>query len=209
MAAKNIDYSKLEYWDERYQKDGKDLYDWFGESFDVELLSHFPSKMSQPTILHLGCGNSALGEKLYKEGYRKVTNVDFSPSCIRLMQERYSATDYPEMEWIVADIFNLSTLGSDRLFDIAIDKGTLDSFLTEKFDPWDPPTHLKDKMEQYMRSVSTQLKPDGVFIHFTWSQPHFRKVFLELGKIFTTTVHTISDREGGGFDFFIYKSIKL
>lgn len=207
-AINNIDYNKLEYWENRYEKEGIELYDWFGNSFDTELFAHLPSSLSQPSILHLGCGNSALGERLYKKGYHKVVNVDYSPTCISLMQERYNTSIFPGLEWVVGDIFNLSTLGKSRLFDIAIDKGTLDSFLTEPHDPWDPPQHLKDKMETYMKSVSAQLKTDGVFIHLTWAQPHFRKVFLELGEIFKTTSYKVSGGNGG-FDFFIYTSVKI
>ena len=43
----------------------------------------------RPNILMLGCGNSRLTELLYKQGYRSIVNIDFSPVVIQLLREKY------------------------------------------------------------------------------------------------------------------------
>ena len=51
-------------------------------------------------ILNIGCGNSskiyyvcmnflALSEDMYKEGYKNITNIDWSIVCISYMQTKY------------------------------------------------------------------------------------------------------------------------
>ena len=43
---------------------------------------------TQASILHVGCGNSTLPERLYDDGYKRVVNIDVSESCIKAMIER-------------------------------------------------------------------------------------------------------------------------
>lgn len=55
-----------EYWDKRYSADDADAqhYDWLRrfESLKPFLLTHLPSPETNPTILHLGNGNSVSPE---------------------------------------------------------------------------------------------------------------------------------------------------
>ena len=210
LPENNKEYNTLQYWEKRYQEEeshGK-VYDWFGDFtlFEETLIEFLPSD-KEKSIIHLGCGNSICGERLYKAGFQNIVNVDYSPTVIRNMKTMNEGI-CPDMDWIVADIFDLKSALGDHLFDIAIDKGTLDSFLTISHDPWNPPKELLTKMENYMKSVALQLKPGGRFLHLTWAQPHFRKRFLELSKDFIVTSHTIS-KGAGGFDYFLYEAVKM
>ena len=64
LSPNNIeDYNKKEFWDKAFDK-YKSLYDWYGKFSDFkEYLSKYMSKGDR--ILLVGCGNSALGEKLF------------------------------------------------------------------------------------------------------------------------------------------------
>jgi ubiquinone/menaquinone biosynthesis C-methylase UbiE len=79
------------------------------------------------TILHLGCGNSPLGEDLYHAGYKQITNIDYSTKVIEFMRNR--TMDLSEMKWVVGDIFYLDQCFTPESFDIALDKGTLGTIL--------------------------------------------------------------------------------
>ena len=134
-----------------------------------------------------------------------MVNLDFSPAVIENMRNR--TADMPEMSWIVGDIFHLDEVfksENDR-FDVAIDKGTLDALLTKKHDPWDPDPELIAQMQQYMEQVRDVLKPDGIFLHITFAQPHFRRRLLEV-KGMSVEVQTLGGADT--FEYFIYVARK-
>jgi hypothetical protein len=78
--------------------------------------------------------------------------------------------------------------------------------LTEKHDPWDPHPELVEKITNYMRQVSNQIKVGGSFLHITFAQPQFRQRFIEL-KEFKVTCHRLGTNTGG-FEYFCYEAIK-
>ena len=206
LPLKNKDYNTFQYWEQRYQEEQGKTYDWFGDfsHFEDSIIKFLsPPSDKSTSILHLGCGNSLCGASLYEAGFQNIVNVDYSPSVIKAMKLLY-----PNMEWVVADIFDLKSAFGDQTFDIALDKGTLDSFMTVPHDPWDPPQELLTQMEIYMNNVAMQLKLGGKLLHLTWAQPHFRKRFLELSNNFKVNCHTIS-KGVGGFDYFLYEAVKV
>jgi 2-polyprenyl-3-methyl-5-hydroxy-6-metoxy-1,4-benzoquinol methylase len=48
----------------------------------------------EKSILHLGCGNSALQDQLYEAGYHRITNVDISTVVIEQMKQVKAAKGY-------------------------------------------------------------------------------------------------------------------
>jgi len=152
-----IQLSFPQYWDERYkaEQNGKEelgAYEWFRSFqkltpfFNKHLLS--PSSGSDCHILHLGCGNSVrtpfqlsrlipnlkyktnesllqtLSANLHTLRYKNQTSVDFSQVVIDAMKSKYAQLD---TRWILMDVRELDF--PDASVDIAIDKGTLDSFI--------------------------------------------------------------------------------
>jgi SAM-dependent methyltransferase len=202
----NREYGTFEYWETRYANEQGQSFDWFKdiESLAEDTIALFPD--AQHRILHLGCGNSTLGELLYKRGYHKIVNLDYSPSVIRDMSAR--CQDMNEMTWIVGDIFKMDdpqlNLG---MFDIAIDKGTLDALLTKAYDQWNPPQDLVQEIQQYIKQVAKRIRPNGKFIHITFSPPWFRKVFLDIPEF------QVSSRElkpkAGSFTYYCYELVRL
>jgi ubiquinone/menaquinone biosynthesis C-methylase UbiE len=76
-------------------------------------------------ILMVGCGNSKLSQQMYEAGYKKIVNIDISPSVIEQMRKAS-----PDMEWTVMDATQL-TYGNEE-FDFVIDKGTMDALISGK-----------------------------------------------------------------------------
>ena len=83
-------------------------------------------------ILMLGCGNADLSTDMYDNGYKNITNVDFSKVVIEQMINK-NGVERPQMTWQVLDITDMSVFETDT-FDIVIDKSTIDSlFCTENY----------------------------------------------------------------------------
>ena len=64
---------------------------------------------------------------MYDEGYTSITNNDISEVCIHKMQARNSKSR-PFMKWDVMDVREMA-LYQDGLFDLIIDKSTIDALL--------------------------------------------------------------------------------
>ncbi|KTF89886.1 hypothetical protein cypCar_00032480 [Cyprinus carpio] len=79
-----------------------------------------------------GCGNSALSYDMYRAGYTSITNVDYSSVCVESMAERHK--DCAQLSWLCMDARRLAF--PDGVFDVVLEKGTLDAMLVEESDPW-------------------------------------------------------------------------
>lgn len=167
----NDTYRDPKYWDGEYRKcpDGF-KFEWFSgpitDQIRTKITAQIPSFGSR--IIHLGCGVSRLQEVLYDAGYHNIVNVDISPRCIEMMKE----SDTRGMEWEVRDIMKPLDLG---MFDFAIDKGTLDAIIVDWADRWEPAPEAFTVSKQYFENIYNSLNPGGVFIQFTFGQPHFRR----------------------------------
>lgn len=109
-----------EYWDTRYTADPTP-FDWFRNPTSIHpfLTKHLPPPTSNPSILHLGCGNSLLPEDLHKRNYKDQTSIDFSEVVIRDMKAKYEG--FEGLRWEVMDVREMRGVG-DGEFGVAIDK---------------------------------------------------------------------------------------
>ncbi|KAJ3022203.1 UNVERIFIED_CONTAM: hypothetical protein HDU68_009263, partial [Siphonaria sp. JEL0065] len=181
----NTQFASQEYWESRYKTEAvekpTETFEWVkGWSFYKDSITPLITPISA-SILHLGCGNSRFSVDMLESGFPNHTNLDYSPAVIESMSkvfEQHSET----VKWVVGDIFELrKTFQEGQQFDVVIDKGTLDAFLTgfPDDDPWDPSEEVWDLVKKYMAQVHSVVKLGGVFIHITWAQPHFRRRFVE------------------------------
>jgi Methyltransferase domain len=123
-------YSMREFWDSFYSGDDSEAgesYDWFLDYTKMRgaLIENIGGARAGGTVLMLGCGNSAVSESMYSDGWRKQINVDFSEPVIRYMAAQHS--DKPEMQWSVADARDLSPVVETGVVQAVIDKGLLDA----------------------------------------------------------------------------------
>ena len=176
MNHENSDYSKQEYWEERYTQEKS--YEWFNSRYE-EILKGFESKMkdSDPSklkILHLGCGNSSLGPDLYKRGFKNIVNLDYSSIVIENMSAQYSQ-EMPEMTWVAMDVRDLKF--DDCSFDVVIDKAVMDTFQTNK-----ESETLDEDIDKLLLESSRVLKKGGKFFQITWEVPHLRLSWTKMEK---------------------------
>jgi SAM-dependent methyltransferase len=208
LPDKNASYKEKEYWDQRYRQDTQS-FDWFRTFKDIAgYISPFMRK--QDSIVMLGCGNSTLSSDLYEHGWQKVVNLDYSDIVIESMSAKL-----PQMEWRVGDILDTQWLKDGELFDVAIDKGTMDALMTDETSSWSPSEALCVQLAQYVDNVYNILEPGGRFIYVTFGQPHFRR--RHLVEAFGVGQEPFRQRNwkcetivlsGEGFDYFMYVCTK-
>ncbi|KAH6560868.1 hypothetical protein BASA50_005779 [Batrachochytrium salamandrivorans] len=206
LPENNQLYGEQDYWESRYVSENESTtFDWFKGFDDLHDTFTLVLDNKSGSILHLGCGNSSLGEDMHHAGWTQIVNVDYSPAVIETMARRCDGL--AGLTWQIADIFLLDELYPAGYFDYAIDKGTLDALLTVKHDPWNPPKDLCSKIFRYIEQVSKVLKKGGKFLHITFAQPHFRRSFLEIPDFKVSTLTLVG--KGGGFEYFAYVCEKL
>ncbi len=160
-------YGIKSYWDKRYQQD-PEPYDWYQKYSAIKpFLGQYLARFKNPRILILGCGNSRLSEELYMDGFKNITNIDYSPVCVHQMSERYS--DYPEMKFLVMDCTDMTFDNSS--FDVIIDKGTLDSVLCSE--------GASDNAHKTLKGIFQVLQPAGIYFCLSYGIPNHRLHYLK------------------------------
>ncbi|KAF9466031.1 S-adenosyl-L-methionine-dependent methyltransferase [Collybia nuda] len=198
LPTKNEEYGTKGYWCERTSRESNDAdFDWFKSYSELAptIQELIPDRTSR--IIMLGCGNSKLSEEMWEDGYKNVINVDYSSVIVEKMRQRHEI-QRPNMEWHEMDVRDLRF--GDEMFDVAIDKGTMDAMMTSEGDVWDPPQKIIDDCNKEVDEALRVLrKGKGVFLYLTFGQPHFRRRFL------TRPGTTLEVRElGEAFHYYLY-----
>lgn len=160
-------YASLEHWEERYKKD-PEPFDWFNKYSALKPFLLAAGLDETSNILVLGCGTSTMSESMWDDGYRNITNIDFSPQCISLMQRR--CADRPGMNFLVLNVLDLEEL-SGRSFDLILDKGTLDCILCGE--------KSFENVHKALSNISQLLKPGGAYLVVSYGSPMFRLNHLQ------------------------------
>ncbi len=133
------DFRTKKFWEGFFEaRDGK-TFEWYGDWTTLgPLITKTCTADGQAdfdkgcvSVLVPGCGNSAISGDLYDSGFTQVTNVDFSPTCIKEML-RGNVRSRPLMKWQVMDMTAMK-FGA-RAFDVVLDKGSLDALMGDAED---------------------------------------------------------------------------
>eukprot|EP00612_Vaucheria_litorea_P004812 CAMPEP_0171464390 /NCGR_PEP_ID=MMETSP0945-20130129/7728_1 /TAXON_ID=109269 /ORGANISM="Vaucheria litorea, Strain CCMP2940" /LENGTH=132 /DNA_ID=CAMNT_0011991469 /DNA_START=360 /DNA_END=755 /DNA_ORIENTATION=+ len=130
LPNRNDDYSKREYWNDRFLQEKS--YDWLVNYEDIKslvLLHSHEAKSSR--VLILGCGCSTLSYDMYVDGYENIVSTDFSPVAIASMKAKYQDS---RVIWECMDMTDLKY--DDESFDVIIDKAALDALTSAEKDVW-------------------------------------------------------------------------
>ena len=143
-------------------------FDWYQVYSGIkEIISQYMTKSDK--ILNLGCGNSRLSEELSEEGYEDITNLDFSPKVISIMEEKCKAK-FPKMTFKVMDALDMKEIQTGY-YNTVIDKGTLDSVLCGD--------NSVANAQKMISEVFRVLAPGGHYICITYGDPEHRKKYFE------------------------------
>lgn len=161
------DFSSRDYWEARYSSESTS-YDWLLPYSQLRtIILPRLSENTEAEILIVGCGNSRLGEEMYREGYKNITNIDFSSTVIGQMLEKYR--DLDEMDFTEMNVCNIEF--PPGCFDLVFDKCTLDCLLCGD--------NSFQKASLMMQSVYRVLKPGGVYILVSYGMPEARIGYLK------------------------------
>ncbi|KAL5715104.1 hypothetical protein ACHQM5_016980 [Ranunculus cassubicifolius] len=186
------------YWDERFSSE--EHYEWFKDySHFQNLIQKYIPPNSESSVVELGCGNSKLGEELYKDGITDITCIDLSPVAVQKMQKRLLDKGYKDIKVLVANMLQLPF--AEESFDVVIEKGTMDVLFVDSGDPWNPRAETVEKVTTMLKEVHRVLKRDGIFISISFGQPHFRRPLFEAPE-FTWSIEW--NTFGDGFHYFFY-----
>lgn len=195
-------YTRQDYWEFRFAQE--DSHEWLcGYAAFRDLVHRYvPDRAAR--ILLVGTGNCALPMELADDGYARVTATDYSVSCVERMRAK-TAASHPGLVWEVADMTRLAAY-ADGAFDVVLDKAAMDAILADGGDSWDPPEGLLATAEAVVAETARVLAPGGVYLQLTFSQPHFRKRYLQQapGRWASLTSHTIP----AGFGYFLFALTK-
>ncbi|EAR85248.3 methyltransferase domain protein (macronuclear) [Tetrahymena thermophila SB210] len=162
-------YGKIEYWEKRYQTNTKP-FDWY-QNYDgvKDIITQYINKSTR--ILNVGCGSSLLSEEMYFEGYKNITNVDYSNNLIKHLVERYSEGFENTFKFEHCDVRNMKGKFANNSFDCVIDKGTLDSVLCGEYS--------RQNSFKMLSEISRVLTQDGVYMVVTYGEEKKRQQLLE------------------------------
>lgn len=161
------DYGSAEYWDARYRREEGEPFEWY-QTYDAIKPLLGQHLAAGQRVLVLGCGTSALAAQLAEDsGAAEVQAVDFSAVAVAQMKERHAAST--TVRFRVMDATRLDFV--DGTFDVAVDKGTMDSVLCSE--------QGEEGCRRMCRSVARALKPGGVYFALSHSAPENRKPYLQ------------------------------
>ncbi|KAI4372825.1 hypothetical protein MLD38_011009 [Melastoma candidum] len=194
------DFTSKENWDTFFAIRGSgDSFEWYAEWPHLRP-ALLPLLSCESQILVPGCGNSRLSEHLYDDGFRCITNVDFSKVVISDMLRR-NVRDRPDMRWRVMDMTDMQF--SDEAFDVILDKGGLDALME--------PEHGRKLGNKYLSEVKRILKPSGRFICLTLAEAHVLGLLfsnLRFGWKMDVHVILIKSANNHGFCTFMVVAVK-
>lgn len=165
-----------EHWDHRFTVDPRpfDFYQRFKTCAPYrQALEHKLDK--EGSTLIVGAGTSQLAEDLWEASYRSLHNIDYSPVCIRLLEQRYAGirsaqNTLASVQNTMMDARAMSF--ADASFDAVIDKATLDSILCSD-------ATADDSVSRMLLEISRVLKPGGSFFLLSLAPPEERRPLLE------------------------------
>ncbi|EYU32702.1 hypothetical protein MIMGU_mgv1a025971mg [Erythranthe guttata] len=158
-------FTNQENWDFFYAARGAGNFsEWYADWPQLRILLRNHLSLPPPeelSILVPACGNSRLSEHLYDDGFRNITNVDFSREVISAMLKR-NLRERPGMRWRVMDITDMQF--ASGTVDAIIDKGGLDALMEPNIDP--------RLGTIYLSEAKRLLKAGGKYICLTAAQSH-------------------------------------
>mmetsp|Transcript_82409 Transcript_82409/g.229602 ORF Transcript_82409/g.229602 Transcript_82409/m.229602 type:complete len:217 (-) Transcript_82409:112-762(-) len=159
------------YWNTRYTND-PEPFEWLENYFDLrDMILNLSGGKKDCRILHVGCGNSALTENMYDDGFLDIVNIDNSSVVIGQMLERNRHR--PSMQWLEMDATQLAF--ADRVFDLVLDKSVLDTFACTD--------NALLTIGKYLMECERVLRPGGVYFCISYGAPSTRQSLFDLPHV--------------------------
>eukprot|EP00747_Dinoflagellata_sp_TGD_P170778 gnl/TRDRNA2_/TRDRNA2_203216_c0_seq1.p1 gnl/TRDRNA2_/TRDRNA2_203216_c0~~gnl/TRDRNA2_/TRDRNA2_203216_c0_seq1.p1 ORF type:complete len:231 (-),score=38.97 gnl/TRDRNA2_/TRDRNA2_203216_c0_seq1:173-865(-) len=187
--------SGASYWDAEYLQHPKP-FEWLRHYADLApIIAEATAGNHGCRILHVGCGNSMITERMYDAGYRNIVNIDVSSVVVAQMRERNLSTR-SDMRWLHMDATCMDF--EDRCFDLVLDKSLIDTLACT------PSGERAETIASYMREVMRVLRPGGIFLSLSLCGPTGRRSYFELPG-WELEVRELPDARAGFSSHFLYR----
>ena len=175
------DYSSLSFWEKRYTNEHLEIFEWYQtyESLREKIIEYIKPEYK---ILNVGSGTSKFAEDLFYEGIKNVTNIDFSESAVRLLEEHFEEQQI-QSKCLKMNVLDMKDFQEGE-FNLVFDKALLDSILCGE----DALETVKTMLKEIYRVVADE----GYYIIVSNSDERTRKdlfdlnlweyKFMEIGK---------------------------
>ena len=193
-------YGDIKYWEEHYKNVEEDTtFDWLEEYPSLkEIISSLKISKESGKILNVGCGNSELSENMYDDGYNNIYNIDISNTVINIMTER--SKNRPGMIYEVMDVCDIKY--DNNLFDLVIDKSTMDALLCGD--------DYCITIAKMLKEIQRVLKVDGYYMIISYEEPDYRMMHLKRKFLkFNVEIKKIEQNTVGGTLYDNYHYIYL
>ena len=175
------EYGVSSYWNERYsallsqseEGEADFHYEWYQDWASLRALIQPLLKPNDANfeVLVPGCGSSAIGANIYREGCKNVTCIDSSAVVINQMSDKYSSLE--EMEFTVMDATDMEYI-PDMTFDLVVDKALFDCQLCSDSN--------FVKVTNLVSEIYRVLKPGGTYVMISHGKPESRHGFLTMSE---------------------------
>jgi ubiquinone/menaquinone biosynthesis C-methylase UbiE len=194
------DYSSLSFWEKRYTNEHLEIFEWYQtyESLREKIVEYIKPEYK---ILNVGSGTSKFAEDLFYEGIKNVTNIDFSESAVRLLEEHFEEQQI-QSKCLKMNVLDMKDFQEGE-FNLVFDKALLDSILCGE----DALETVKTMLKEIYRVVADE----GYYIIVSNSDERTRKdlfdlnlweyKFMEIGKPTKFIVIDEKDKDPKNFHY--------
>jgi 2-polyprenyl-3-methyl-5-hydroxy-6-metoxy-1,4-benzoquinol methylase len=82
-------YGDRKYWEDRYKVQDGNTFDWLEDYETLKpIIENLNLDKNNSITLVLGCGNAEFSEKICRDGYSNIYNIDIAGNVIETMRER-------------------------------------------------------------------------------------------------------------------------
>ncbi|XP_062437732.1 eEF1A lysine and N-terminal methyltransferase isoform X2 [Rhea pennata] len=164
------EFGSAGYWARFFRQRGERPFEWYGALPELRAALRRYLR-PRDKVLVVGCGNSELSEQLYDAGLcEDIVNIDISDAVVRQMRER-SGSGRPKMSYVRMDVLQMGF--PDGLFQVVLDKGTLDAILTDEEEA------TLAKVDRMFAEISRVLQVGGRYLCVSLAQDHVLKKAVE------------------------------
>ena len=173
-------FGKKVYWDEKFAQNKGD-FEWYHPYKMIkDVVTQYIKDIRGAKVLNVGCGTSKMPEDMYNDGFRNIISIDYAQECIDEMTSRFNETMPKTFLFLKMNCLNMDF--GDQIFNVVIDKGTLDSIASGK--------RSTENINKYMREVDRVMQRSGIFFCMSHRDPEERERYFE-SRGWSVFVHKI------------------
>ncbi|XP_021949974.1 EEF1A lysine methyltransferase 2 [Folsomia candida] len=157
-----------EHWEKAYQNELENYNRhgiigdiWFGDDIMMKIVRHIVDETlevtEQSSICDIGCGNGSLMLEFAREGYTKLTGLDYSENALKMAKALLTGENFTAT-FKTFDLLKEYEESEVTAFDVCLDKGTFDAISLC------PNISAVEGRKRYFNNMLKLLKDNGIFV---------------------------------------------